>query len=73
MLSGCPSSVVVRRASTFDVDICDKIFMKLGQNVCFDNIKAKFEYVMSGQKLGYQLKSKVILVYSLEARFATRF
>jgi len=24
--------------------ICDTIFMKLCQNVCFDNILAKFEY-----------------------------
>jgi len=24
--------------------ICDPILMELGQNVCFENIKAKFEY-----------------------------
>ena len=30
-------------------------------------------WVMSGQKLGHEVKSKVILVYTLKATFATRF
>jgi len=42
VVSGCPSSVVVCRPSTFDVYTidhnCDSILTKLCQNVCIDNI-----------------------------------
>ena len=52
VVSGCPSSVVVRRAtcvvrrpSSVNIwclhsrdHICDTIFLKLSENICFDNI-----------------------------------
>ena len=38
--------------------ICDPILTKLCQNVCFDNIQAKFEYGSCRvKKLGHQVKS----------------
>jgi len=53
--------------------ICDPILMKLCQNVCFLNLGKIRKYVMSGQKLGHQVKSYEILVYTIEATFATSF
>jgi len=48
--------------------------MKLDQNVFLDNIYAKFEYWSCWfQKLGHQVKTLEILIYTLEAGLTTRF
>jgi len=46
--------------------ICDSILMKLCQYL--GEVR---KYVMSGQKLGHQVKSFESLVYTIEATFAT--
>jgi len=70
---GCPSPVNIWCLHSRD-HICDTIFMRRGSNVCFDNIQGQVRiWVMKGQKLGYQVKSSEILVYTLEATFAIWF
>ena len=39
------------------VHICSLIIMKLGQNLCLDDLERVGNWIMLGQKLGHQDKS----------------
>ena len=52
--------------------IFSSIIMKLGQNLCLDEISDKFEMCHVGSKTKTHVESEKNLVYTLKARFSVR-